>query len=31
MQYATLIAPLTKAIQELDKRTQELKVKVGLS
>ena len=31
MQYASLIAPLTKAIQELDKRTQELKVKVGLS
>jgi hypothetical protein len=30
MQYATLIAPLTKALQELDERTQELKAKVGL-
>ena len=31
MKYSSLIAPLTKAIKELDERTQELKLKVGLS
>ena len=31
MQYTSLIAPLTAAIKELDRRTQELKLKLGLS
>lgn len=31
VQYASLIAPLTKAIQELDERTQDLKQKVGIN
>jgi hypothetical protein len=31
MQYTSLIAPLTAAIKELDERTQELKLKLGLS
>lgn len=31
MQYSTLIGPLTKAIKELDERTQELKQKVGIN
>ena len=30
MQYGTLIGPLTKAIKELDERTQQLKAQVGL-
>lgn len=31
MQYTSLIAPLTAAIKELDERTQDLKLKLGLS